>query len=132
MPKRNPIWRLTSPTNISMRSIRPITRVSASLLRLAASYGVRVPPGRVVEEIESGDTIRDRPAFAAALVVLFMIDLEHQILPNVITIGGIVSSLKQMTTKKGDPMVFLSLDDLTGEAVVAFVVTKGLWSSRLN
>lgn len=31
-----------------------------------------------------------RLVFAAALVVLFMIDLEHQILPNPITLGGIV------------------------------------------
>ena len=31
------------------------------------------------------------------------------------TVGGIVSTVKQLTTKKGDPMVFLRLDDLTGE-----------------
>jgi DNA polymerase-3 subunit alpha len=37
-----------------------------------------------------------------------------------VTVGGIVSAVKQLTTKKGDPMVFLRLDDLTGsvEAVV--------------
>lgn len=34
-----------------------------------------------------------RLAFAAALVALFMIDLEHQILPNPITLGGIVSGV---------------------------------------
>jgi DNA polymerase-3 subunit alpha len=33
---------------------------------------------------------------------------------EVVTIGGIVSSLKQMTTKKGDPMVFVGLEDVTG------------------
>jgi DNA polymerase III subunit alpha len=39
---------------------------------------------------------------------------------EIVTVGGIVSSVKQLTTKKGDPMVFLRLDDLTGstEAVV--------------
>jgi leader peptidase (prepilin peptidase) / N-methyltransferase len=34
-----------------------------------------------------------RLAFASALVVLFAIDLEHQILPNVITLPGIVAGL---------------------------------------
>jgi DNA polymerase-3 subunit alpha len=32
----------------------------------------------------------------------------------VVTVGGIVSALKQLTTKKGEPMVFLTLDDPTG------------------
>jgi DNA polymerase-3 subunit alpha len=40
---------------------------------------------------------------------------------EIVTIGGIVSSLKQMTTKKGDPMVFVGLEDVTGACeVVAF------------
>ena len=30
------------------------------------------------------------------------------------TVGGIVSSVKQLTTKRGEPMVFLALDDPTG------------------
>jgi leader peptidase (prepilin peptidase)/N-methyltransferase len=34
-----------------------------------------------------------RLAFASALVVLFAIDLEHQILPNVITLPGIAAGL---------------------------------------
>ncbi|MBA2461698.1 MAG: DNA polymerase III subunit alpha [Actinobacteria bacterium] len=33
---------------------------------------------------------------------------------EVVTVGGIVSSIKQLTTKKGEPMVFLTLDDPTG------------------
>jgi DNA polymerase-3 subunit alpha len=38
-----------------------------------------------------------------------------------VIVGGIVSSLKQMTTKKGDPMVFAGLEDVTGSCeVVAF------------
>jgi DNA polymerase-3 subunit alpha len=45
-------------------------------------------------------------------------DLERRRDGDVVTVGGIVSSVKQLTTKKGDPMVFLSLDDLTGEAEV--------------
>src|SRR3954451_966365 len=40
---------------------------------------------------------------------------------EIVTIGGIVSALKQMTTKKGDPMVFVGLEDVTGTVeVVAF------------
>jgi DNA polymerase-3 subunit alpha len=39
---------------------------------------------------------------------------------EVVTVGGIVAAVRQMTTKKGDPMVFLRLEDVTGsvEAVV--------------
>jgi DNA polymerase-3 subunit alpha len=35
-----------------------------------------------------------------------------------VTVGGIVSAVKQLTTKKGEPMVFLTLDDPTGSAEV--------------
>jgi DNA polymerase-3 subunit alpha len=35
---------------------------------------------------------------------------------EVVTVGGIVSAIKQLTTKKGEPMVFLRLDDVTGSA----------------
>ena len=41
-------------------------------------------------------------------------DLERRRDGEVVTVGGIVGALKQMTTKKGDPMVFLRLDDLSG------------------
>jgi DNA polymerase-3 subunit alpha len=39
---------------------------------------------------------------------------------EVVTVGGIVAAVKQMTTKKGEPMVFLRVEDVTGavEAVV--------------
>src|SRR3954453_1953428 len=33
---------------------------------------------------------------------------------EVVTVGGIVSALKPLTTKKGEPMVFMRLDDVTG------------------
>ena len=36
---------------------------------------------------------------------------------EVVVVGGIVSSVKALTTRKGEPMVFLRLDDLTGSAV---------------
>src|SRR5438094_3513290 len=37
---------------------------------------------------------------------------------EVVTVGGIVGQIKQLTTKKGEPMVFLRLDDVTGGAEV--------------
>jgi DNA polymerase-3 subunit alpha len=39
---------------------------------------------------------------------------------EVVTVGGIVAGLRQMTTKRGEPMVFLRLEDVTGgiDAVV--------------
>ena len=37
---------------------------------------------------------------------------------EIVTVGGIVSGLKQVTTKRGDPMVFVTLDDPTGAAEV--------------
>ncbi len=33
---------------------------------------------------------------------------------EVVTVGGIVGAIKQLTTKKGEPMVFMRLDDLAG------------------
>ena len=41
-----------------------------------------------------------------------------------VTAGGIVSAVKHLTTKKGEPMVFLQLEDPTGSAeVVVFAAT---------
>jgi DNA polymerase III subunit alpha len=37
---------------------------------------------------------------------------------EIVVVGGIVSGLKQVTTKRGDPMVFVALDDPTGHAEV--------------
>jgi DNA polymerase-3 subunit alpha len=41
-------------------------------------------------------------------------ELERRRDGEVITIGGIVSSLRHMTTKRGDAMVFLRVEDVTG------------------
>src|SRR6187401_2444842 len=41
-------------------------------------------------------------------------ELERRRDGEVVTVAGIVSALKQLTTKKGDPMVFLRLDDVVG------------------
>jgi DNA polymerase III subunit alpha len=45
-------------------------------------------------------------------------ELERRRDGEVVTVGGIVSDVKQLTTKRGDPMVFLTLDDPTGSAEV--------------
>jgi len=37
---------------------------------------------------------------------------------EVVTVAGIVGAIKQLTTKKGEPMVFLTLDDVGGSAEV--------------
>jgi DNA polymerase III subunit alpha len=45
-------------------------------------------------------------------------EIERRREGEVVTVGGIVAEVKQITTKKGEPMVFLALDDPTGEAEV--------------
>jgi DNA polymerase III subunit alpha len=49
-----------------------------------------------------------------------MVELERRRDGDVVTVGGIVGALRQTTTKKGDPMVFMRLDDVSGsvEAIV--------------
>jgi DNA polymerase-3 subunit alpha len=48
-------------------------------------------------------------------------ELERRRDGEIVVVGGIVGSLKQMTTKKGDPMVFAGLEDVSGQCeVVAF------------
>jgi DNA polymerase-3 subunit alpha len=45
-------------------------------------------------------------------------DVERRRDGEVVTVGGIVSALKHLTTKKGEPMVFAALDDVTGSCEV--------------
>jgi DNA polymerase-3 subunit alpha len=45
-------------------------------------------------------------------------ELERRRDGEVVTVAGIVSALKQLTTKKGEPMVFMRLDDVLGSAEV--------------
>jgi DNA polymerase-3 subunit alpha len=48
-------------------------------------------------------------------------ELERRRDGEIVTVGGLVASLKQMTTKKGEPMVFATLEDVTGSCeIVAF------------
>ncbi len=51
-------------------------------------------------------------------------ELERRRDGEVVTVGGIVAGVKQMTTKRGDLMLFLTLDDPTGSIeVVVFSAT---------
>jgi DNA polymerase III subunit alpha len=43
-------------------------------------------------------------------------ELERRRDGEIVTVAGIVSALKQVTTKKGEPMVFVRLDDVIGSA----------------
>jgi DNA polymerase-3 subunit alpha len=45
-------------------------------------------------------------------------ELERRRDGEVLSVGGIVGALKHLTTKKGDPMVFMRLDDLGGSTEV--------------
>jgi DNA polymerase III subunit alpha len=45
-------------------------------------------------------------------------DVERRRDGEVVVVAGIVGAVKQLTTKKGEPMVFLRLDDVTGSAEV--------------
>jgi leader peptidase (prepilin peptidase)/N-methyltransferase len=60
----------------------PIIEVCTAVL-FVVSYAVYGPTWMLVSRV----------LFGCAMIVLFMIDLEHQILPNVITLPGIVAGL---------------------------------------
>ncbi|HUF01359.1 MAG TPA: DNA polymerase III subunit alpha [Gaiellaceae bacterium] len=45
-------------------------------------------------------------------------ELERRRDGEVVTVGGIVAGLKQVTTKRGEPMIFATLEDPTGSAEV--------------
>jgi len=45
-------------------------------------------------------------------------ELERRRDGEIVTVGGIVGDVKHLTTKKGEPMVFMRLDDVTGSAEI--------------
>jgi DNA polymerase-3 subunit alpha len=47
-----------------------------------------------------------------------LVDIPARRDGEIVTVGGMVGALKQLTTRKGDPMVFVRLDDLTGSAEI--------------
>ncbi|MDQ3889660.1 MAG: OB-fold nucleic acid binding domain-containing protein, partial [Actinomycetota bacterium] len=54
-------------------------------------------------------------------------ELERRREGEVVTVGGIVGALKALTTKKGEPMVFLRLDDLS--ASIETVVFNSVYAA---
>ena len=54
-------------------------------------------------------------------------EIERRRDGEVVTVGGIISAIKHLTTKKGEPMVFLQLEDPTGSAEV--VVFSAIYST---
>jgi DNA polymerase III subunit alpha len=47
-----------------------------------------------------------------------LVEVERRRDGEIVSVGGIVGAIKQVTTKKGEPMVFVRFDDLTGSAEV--------------
>ncbi|HYZ20138.1 MAG TPA: DNA polymerase III subunit alpha [Gaiellaceae bacterium] len=47
-----------------------------------------------------------------------LVEVERRRDGEIVTVGGLVGAIKALTTKKGEPMVFMRLDDLTGSAEV--------------
>jgi DNA polymerase III subunit alpha len=47
-----------------------------------------------------------------------LVEVERRRDGEIVSVAGIVGAIKQVTTKKGEPMVFVRLDDLTGSAEV--------------
>ncbi|TMK76874.1 MAG: DNA polymerase III subunit alpha, partial [Actinobacteria bacterium] len=45
-------------------------------------------------------------------------EIERRRDGEIVTVGGLVGAIKQLTTKKGEPMVFMRLDDLAGSVEV--------------
>ncbi|HEX2112653.1 MAG TPA: DNA polymerase III subunit alpha [Gaiellaceae bacterium] len=103
-----------------------------SIFDLGADEGARprhhptIPPGEydkktllALEKESLGLYVSEHPLDAVKGVLRRKVDCEVAALPGrrdgeVVTVGGIVGALKQLTTKKGEPMVFVRLDDLSG------------------
>ncbi len=45
-------------------------------------------------------------------------EIDKSLVGRVVTVGGIISSIKKVLTKKGNPMVFLTFEDLTNQMEV--------------
>jgi DNA polymerase-3 subunit alpha len=58
-----------------------------------------------------------------------IVELERRRDGDIVTVGGIVGALRQTTTKKGEPMVFMRLDDVSG-SVEAIVFNSVYGASR--
>ena len=47
--------------------------------------------------------------------VIPMVDLKNQPKNRLLSVGGLVSSMKKIMTKTGSPMLFVTIEDLTGK-----------------
>jgi leader peptidase (prepilin peptidase)/N-methyltransferase len=75
-----------------------------------------------------GPLLASRLVLGAALIVLFMIDLEHQILPNVITLPGIVVGF--LFSLLGPPGPVDSLAGIALGAGVLYAIATGYYLLR--
>jgi leader peptidase (prepilin peptidase)/N-methyltransferase len=75
-----------------------------------------------------GPLLASRLVLGAALIVLFMIDLEHQILPNVITLPGIVVGF--LFSLIGPPGPVDSLAGIALGAGVLYAIATGYYLLR--
>ncbi len=86
----------------------------------------RIPPGEydkkqllALEKESLGLYVSEHPLDAVRGALRRKVDCEVSALERrrdgeVVTVGGIVGAVKALTTRKGEPMVFLRLDDLSG------------------
>lgn len=82
----------------------------------------------IVAETVPGPLLASRLVFTAALIVLFMIDLEHQILPNAVTLPGIVAGVLFSLVAPPGPV-----SALVGAALgagVLFAIAEGYFRLR--
>jgi DNA polymerase-3 subunit alpha len=89
-----------------------------------------IPPGEydkrtllALEKESLGLYVSEHPLDAVRDQLRRKVDCRLADLParregEIVTVGGIVGAVRQTTTKKGEPMVFLRLDDLSGSTEV--------------
>ena len=68
-----------------------------------------------------------REGIARKKVDCQLAEVERRRDGEILTVGGIVGAIKALTTKKGEPMVFLRLDDLSGS--IETVVFNSVYAS---
>ena len=96
-PSRRPTWPAGTIQPIAARRVREAGAA-------AAREGVARPLRLRAPALAVRDQLRRKTDATLA-------ELERRRDGEIVTVGGIVSAVKQVTTKKGEPMVFLQLDD---------------------
>ncbi len=62
----------------------------------------------------SGHPLEEYRQILASSQAIPIIELKDNLLSETVRVGGTFQTIKQLTTKKGDPMAFAQLEDLTG------------------